>query len=133
MKLYSILKSLDGRIANRAFKLPMPIAMCGGGGGGKGSVGKAGLSMLTSLMGGQDAPEAPQMQMAPPVPTPAPAPAAPTESTAADVGGEETVIDAEAAAMRANKRRKNAESDNLFDLSQPASASTTLTKSILGE
>ncbi len=123
---------LDSRIANRAFKSPIPVLTCGGG-GGKGSIGKAGLSMLTSLMGGSDAPEPPQMQPPPPIPAPAPAPPPPTESSAKEVGGEETVIDSEAAAIRAGKRRRNAETDNLFDLSQPADTSTSLSKSILGE
>jgi len=102
-------------------------------GGGKGSMGKAGLSMLTSLMGGQDAPEAPQMQAPPPVPAVAPAPPPPTESTAKDAGGEEAIIDSEAARIRAQKRRAGSESDNLFALSAPAEGSATLTKSILGE
>ncbi len=136
MRLYtrflSLIEILDSRIANRAFKSRIPVLTCGAG-GGKGSMGKAGLSLLTSLMGGSDAPEPPQMQAPPPVPAPAPAPPPPTASTAKEVGGEETVVDAEAAAVRANKRRSNAETDNLMNLSTPADSSVTLSKSILGE
>lgn len=88
--------------------------------------------VLGSLLGG--GPSAPTPQAPPPAPAPAAPPPAPTVSTAPEVSGEEPVIDTEAAKVRAQKRRRAAEDEKLFTLSnsEEDSTSTALTKSLLG-
>ena len=91
---------------------------------------KAIAPIFGTLLGGGSSPPAP----APPPPPPPvqPAPPPPEVSTAPDVG-EEPVIDSEAARLRASKRRKAAEDEKLFALSEDSNDAVSLSKSLLGE
>ncbi len=87
--------------------------------------------ILGTLLGGS-APQAPQASPAPAAPAAVAPPPAPEVSTAKDVKANAPVIDAEAARVRAQKRRRASEDRRLFSLSTDESDSVTLTKSLLG-
>ena len=94
-----------------------------------GMIGQLVGAVAPLLAGGSSAP-APAAP--PPPPAVAPAPVAPQVAEASDTVGQEPVVDTEAARVRASKRRKAAEDERLFSLSD-SSDSVVLTKSLLGD
>lgn len=85
-------------------------------------------TLLTSAM----APKPPAVQPLPAPPQVAPPPPTP-EVTKAEEVATETPVDTEAARVRAAKRRKEAEGQNLLSLTPASSDVEVLTKSLLGE
>ena len=90
------------------------------------------LGPLSTILSSVMAPKPPEQSSAPAAPEVAPAPPPPTESSADDVSSGTPAVDAEAARVRAGKRRKASESKKLFSLGAEEDESVTLTKTLLG-
>jgi len=112
------------------FAAPLGLGAAGAaaGGGGLGSLLGAIVPLIGALAGGGGS-----QQAAPAAPAPAPPPVPPTVSTAADIG-EEPIVDTEAARVRAQQRRAEAEQEStLFNLSEESKTAVSLTETLLGE